>query len=182
MFLSDQRRDYDEAERFYKRAVEADPNDAHWLSSFAIFLQAQRRNYDEAEQFYRRAIALSPDDANSLGNLAQMLLAQGRKEEGREMIAASFGALDGDSSPGLLAELWFYRYAHFWIEELAALSELKRILLAGARSPGMNLQPNIERAEADGHPNVASLKTLARVINEEAEIEELETDDDWRAA
>ena len=41
---------------------------------------------------------------------------------------------------------------------------------------------NIERAEADGHPNVALLKAFARVINEEAGTEELETDADWRAA
>jgi hypothetical protein len=34
----------------------------------------------------------------------------------------------------------------------------------------------------DGHPNVALLKTLARVINEEAGIEELEADGDWFAA
>jgi hypothetical protein len=32
------------------------------------------------------------------------------------------------------------------------------------------------------HTNVALLKTLARVINEEAGIEELETDGFWRAA
>lgn len=182
VFLSDQRRDYEEAERFYKRAIEADPNDAHWLGSYAIFLQARKQNYDEAEQFYRRALALSPDDANSRGNLAQMLLAQGRKEEGREMITASFDSLADNTSPGLLAELRFYRYAHFWSEERAVLSELKRILLAGNRSPGWSLRPNIERAETDGHPNVALLKTLALVINEEAGIEELETDVDWRAA
>jgi protein O-mannosyl-transferase len=182
VFLDKNRGDYDEAERFYKLAVEADANDAHWLSGYAIFLQAQRGNYDEAERFYSRAIALNPADANSRNNFAQMLLAQGRKEEGREMIAASFGALADGASPGLLAELWFYRYAHFWSEKPAALSELKRVLLAGDRSPGWSLQPNIERAEADGHPNVALLKALARVINEEAGIEELGADGDWRAA
>jgi protein O-mannosyl-transferase len=182
VFLSDQRRDYDEAERFYKRAVEADPNDAYWLSSYTIFLQTQNRNSDEAEQFYRRALALSPNDANSRGNLAQILLAQGRKEEGREMIAASFDALADNISPGLLPELWFYRYAHFGSEWPAALSELKKIMLAGDRSPGWSLQSNIERAEADGHPNVALLKTLARVINQEAWIEELEAEGDWSAA
>jgi hypothetical protein len=42
--------------------------------------------------------------------------------------------------------------------------------------------PRIVCVVADGHPNVALLKTLARVINEEAGIEELETDGDWRAA
>jgi len=182
VLLDKNRGDYDEAERFYKLAVEADANDAHWLSGYAIFLQAQRGNYDEAERFYSRAIALNPADANSLNNFAQMLLAQGRKEEGREMIAASFGALADGASPGLLAELWFYRYAHFWSEKPAALSELRRVLLAGDRSPGWSLQPNIERAEADGHPNVALLKALARVINEEAGIEELGADGDWRAA
>jgi tetratricopeptide (TPR) repeat protein len=182
VFLSDHRRSYDEAERFYKLAIEADPSNANILDAYAIFLQTQRGNYEEAEQFHCQAMALNPSGANLRGNLAQMLLAQGRKEEGREMIAASFGALAGGNSPGLLAELWFYRYAHFGSEEPAALSELKRILLTGGRSPGWSLQSNIERAEADGHPNVALLKTLARVINEGAGIEELEADGDWRAA
>jgi tetratricopeptide (TPR) repeat protein len=148
----------------------------------ATFLQARRANYDEAERFYSRAIALNPGDAILLGNRAQMLLVQGRKEEGRDMIAASFGALAGGNSPGLLAELWFYCYAHFGNEWPTALSELKRVLLAGNRSPGWSLQPNVERAEADGHPNVSLLKTLARLINEEAGIEELEADAEWRAA
>jgi tetratricopeptide (TPR) repeat protein len=182
LFLEMNRHNYGEAERFYKLAIEADPNNAINLGNYAIFLQARRGNYDETEQFHRRAIALNPADANSCGSLAQILMAQGRKEEGREMIAASFVALADNVSPGLLAELWFYRYTHFWSEEPAALSELKRVLLAGDRSPGWSLQPNIERAEADGHPNVALLKTLARVINGEARMEELEADSDWRAA
>jgi tetratricopeptide (TPR) repeat protein len=182
VLLSDHRRDYDEAERYYNLAVGVDPNDSHWLSGYAIFLQVKRGNYDEAERFCRRAIALNPGNAILCCNLAQMLLAQGRKEEGKELIAASFSALADNISPGVLAELWFYRYAHFGSEWPAALSELKRVLLDGDRSPGWNLQPNIERAEADGHPNVPLLKTLARVINEEAGIEELEADSDWRAA
>jgi Tfp pilus assembly protein PilF len=182
LFLKKNRRDDKEAERYHKLAVEADPNDALWLSGYAVFLQAQRGNYDEAERFYRQAIALNPADANSRGNFAQILLAQGRKEEGREMIAASFDALADNISPGLLPELWFYRYAHFGSGWPAALSELKKVLLAGDRSPGWSLQPNIERAEVDRHPNVALLKTLARVINEEAGIEELEVDPEWRAA
>ncbi|HZF37888.1 MAG TPA: tetratricopeptide repeat protein [Blastocatellia bacterium] len=173
---------YDQAEQYYKLAIEADPNNANLFSAYAIFLQSQRHDYGEAERFHRRAIALLPSDANLRGNFAQMLLAQGRKEEGRGMIAALFDASDGDSSPALLAELWFYCYAHFWNEEPTALSELKRVLLAGDRSPGWSLQPNIERAEADGHPKVELLKTLARVINEEAGIEELEAAGDWRAA
>jgi hypothetical protein len=95
---------------------------------------------------------------------------------------SKFDELANNSMTGLSAELCFYRYAHFWSEEPAALSELKRVLLAGDRSPDWSLQPNIERAEADGHPNIALLKALANVINEEAGIEELEADDDWRAA
>ena len=42
--------------------------------------------------------------------------------------------------------------------------------------------PRIVCAVVDGHANVALLKTLARVINEDAGIEELETDGAWRAA
>ena len=41
LFLSDVRKDMDQAESFYRRAIEADPNRANVLGSYAGFLLAQ---------------------------------------------------------------------------------------------------------------------------------------------
>src|SRR5262245_42539533 len=72
-FLENQRRDYGEAERFYKLAVNADANDANNLGNYALFLKNQRQDYDEAERFYKRAVEADPNDARNLGNYALFL-------------------------------------------------------------------------------------------------------------
>ena len=55
-FLETVRRDYDRAEEMYKRAVEADPNNANSLGNYADFLETVRRDYDRAEEMYKRAV------------------------------------------------------------------------------------------------------------------------------
>lgn len=70
IFMSDIRKDYDEAERLYRRALELDPNDADYTGNFANFMSDIRKNYDEAEKLYRRALELDPNHANNTGNFA----------------------------------------------------------------------------------------------------------------
>jgi hypothetical protein len=48
------------------------------------------------------------------------------------------------------------------------------LLTKGARSLHWNLEPNIERAKKDGHPNIDRLEKLAKVISEDAPIDILE--------
>ena len=51
-FLCDQRKDYDRAEEYYRRAVDADSNHANHLGNYANFLCDQRKDYDKAEEYY----------------------------------------------------------------------------------------------------------------------------------
>ena len=63
----------DQAEEYYQRAIEADPEYAGNLGNYAIFLEDQRQDYDKAEEYYQRAIEADPKRANTLGNYAIFL-------------------------------------------------------------------------------------------------------------
>jgi protein O-mannosyl-transferase len=60
IFLATIRKNYDEAERLFRKALQLDPNHAAHTLSFAIFLPTIRKNYDEAERLYRKASELDP--------------------------------------------------------------------------------------------------------------------------
>ena len=61
IFLTNIRRDYDKAERYYKKALELDPNDANTNSNYGSFLYESRKDYDKAELYYKKALELEPD-------------------------------------------------------------------------------------------------------------------------
>ena len=57
----------------YKRAVEADPNNANSLGNYADFLETVRRDYDRAEEMYKRAVEADPKYAWGLRKYAHFL-------------------------------------------------------------------------------------------------------------
>ncbi|MGA2436410.1 MAG: tetratricopeptide repeat protein, partial [Bryobacteraceae bacterium] len=179
-FLSDDRKDYDRAEEFYKRAIEADPKDADFLGNYAIFLKNVRKDYDRAEEFYKRAIEADPKHANTLGNYAGLLFARGRLVEAIGYAERAEAAQEKGS--GLEAELLFYRAAHVKDSWPSVLTRLRQVLESGTRSPGWNLEANIERASQDGHPNVPLLRALASVITEGGDLSLLTAYPEWIAA
>jgi Tfp pilus assembly protein PilF len=67
------RKDYDRAEEFYKRAIEADPKDAASLTGYGLFMSCVRGDYDRADESYRRAVKADPHDASSLAGYAFFL-------------------------------------------------------------------------------------------------------------
>src|SRR5262245_57625719 len=73
VFLSEHHRDYNEAERYYKLALEANPNNAHSLGGYALFLENQLQDYDKAERYYKRAVEADPNHAINFGNYAVFL-------------------------------------------------------------------------------------------------------------
>jgi Tfp pilus assembly protein PilF len=70
----------DEAEEFYRRAVELEPANPVYLNNYALFLHEVRPA--EAEPYYKRALDAAPSDAEVLGNYADWLDEQpGREAE-----------------------------------------------------------------------------------------------------
>ena len=72
-FLTDVRKDHDQAERFYLHAIEKDSKDADYLCNYATFLTDVRKDHDQAENFYLRSIEADPTHANILGSYAVFL-------------------------------------------------------------------------------------------------------------
>ncbi len=148
----------DEANHFFRRSLEVEPNDAKVLSSYARFLNFVYRQYDKAETIYRRLMDISSNDANDSGNLAQLVLARGEYGEGRRLIDIAFAA---EPSPSLQLELWFYRYAHFPEVYPEAEAAIEALLAEGVRSPGWDLSITLAEAAREGHPDPARLEALA---------------------
>lgn len=67
------------AERFYLRAVEANPDDPHILSNMAGLL-ARREAYSTAQDYFRRAIAVDPAYPNAPYGLALIHVRQGEPQ------------------------------------------------------------------------------------------------------
>lgn len=65
----EKKRDEATAERFYRRAVQANPDDPHVLSNMAGLL-GRREAYDEAQAYFHRAIAADPAYPNAPYGLA----------------------------------------------------------------------------------------------------------------
>ncbi len=63
-----------------------------------------------------------------------------------------------------------------------ALRTLKQVLLAGGRSPGGNLDPQLAQARAAERADLAWLEKLAAVITESADIATLEGWEAWDAS
>src|SRR5262249_18889777 len=132
-FLSRIRKNYDEAERLYRRALEFDPNHAVLMGLFANFLSRIRKNYDEAERFYRSSLELDPNHANNTGNFTAFLIAHGRAAEAKEFAERAW-TLHNVQVNQLAAEVALYRGLIACLEgknDTPALGRLKTLLNSG---------------------------------------------------
>jgi tetratricopeptide (TPR) repeat protein len=72
-FLDRISKDYDTAEIYYKKAIEADPRHANNLSNYSILLYNIRKDYDSAEIYCKKAMEIDPWNADNLVNYAVLL-------------------------------------------------------------------------------------------------------------
>ena len=181
-FLAYFRKDHDTAEDYYKKAIELEPDNAAVLGYYANFLSDIRKAHDTAEEYYHRAIGADPEDAITLGNYAGFLLAKGKSQSGWEYLekARSLAGIHEQ----LIIELLFYEYAHETDEkkQQRSLSEMKKMIASGARSPHWDLSGNVERAVADKHPEPELLSVLAKVIADEEKANALNKFEAWKKA
>uniref|UniRef100_UPI0035A0A47B tetratricopeptide repeat protein n=1 Tax=Porphyromonas loveana TaxID=1884669 RepID=UPI0035A0A47B len=171
VFLTDIRHDYDQAEVYYKRALEAESKEANTLGNYAVFLTDIRHDYDQTEEYYKRALEAEPNHANTLGNYAHFLITcRGDLKRADSLIRQAFeNTAENERTKPLLAELWFYRYAHYYEEWGAeAEKELAALLNAGAKSIGWNLAPDIELARKNRHPHIEQVEAFAKALTEKA--------------
>ncbi len=83
--------------------------------------------------------------------------------------------------PLLLAELYFYSYAHIWKDSGNALPLLKGVLDSGGRSPDWPLDRNVSQSAIQGHPHPELVAALAAVVTGKAPIESLDVFPIWTA-
>ena len=83
-FLEQQRKDYNAAESYYKRAIDANPKSAKFLCHYAVFLNKKRNDMDLAELYYKRAIEAAPKNSDYLCNYAIFLQRDRRALDGAQ--------------------------------------------------------------------------------------------------
>ncbi len=161
IFLTDIRKDYDQAEHYYKKALELDPNEALYNGNYAIFLTDVYKDHDQVEHYYKKALELDPNNADHNGNYSGFLLAQGRKQEALFFLDK---AEKLSENPELDLELAFYRLAHFPDSYAESKARILELLAEGVRSLHWDFSANIDRAEQDGCEYVDELRELAERI------------------
>lgn len=72
-FLHRRRRNFDQAEKYYQKALELYPDQSSIHLKYAGFLRHVRRNVPAAEAEYRLAVQTGPTNADALGNYASFL-------------------------------------------------------------------------------------------------------------
>ena len=112
ILLKEQKKN-DEAEKHYKQAIEADPNDAEAYSNYAILLSEQKRNED-AEKHFLLAIKANPKLVEAHGAFGLLLIGMDKREKGIEEtnFASNLFKESGRITESHLALAWFHeRYS-----------------------------------------------------------------------
>ncbi|MDP8313546.1 MAG: SIR2 family protein [Candidatus Celaenobacter antarcticus] len=164
VFLKNIRKDYDKSEEYYKKAIELDPKVANNIGNYANFLSDIRRDYNKAEEYYKKAIELKPDDADFIGNYAHHLIISKQDFVNAEKYINNAFDLVDNNNFSLLAELWFYRYAHYKQYLKQGERELEKLCSQNAKSIGWDLHDHIEIAKEKGHPDIKKLQKFADKI------------------
>jgi len=73
IFLKNIIKDYDNAEKYFKKALALGPTNAKVNSDYAAFLSTVRKDYDNAEKYFKKALALDPTNAEVNSDYAEFL-------------------------------------------------------------------------------------------------------------
>ena len=166
-FLYQTKKDYDEAEEYYLKALELAPEDADYNGNYATLLHQIKKDYDKAEKYYLKALELAPEDANNNGNYALFLLQQGALDKAEAFIDKAFSYNHDPENEPLTLELWFYRYACFYQDYTESKQQVQRLLDAGVRSSGWVLDGLLEMVRENmQHPEYDQLAKFAEQISD----------------
>jgi len=182
-FLVDVKRDYQNAEKHFEIAVSAELENGEIYGTYADFLYKTKSDYSRAAEFYEKAVTRSPDAISCNLNYAGLLLATNKKDQAvkylkriRDICFANGEAIKLEKERGMqwknemAVELAFYEYAHYPGLFIDAKARIRDLIVRGFRSLTWNLQPNIEQAKKDNHPEPESLQLYADIITKDIPI------------
>ncbi len=168
----------------YRDAIEAPAFERGLLLNQAIALLSNEHKGSLLEPIFLQAIKSGATCAGNLGSYGQLLLGQGRVDEGLDVVVQALQKAASAARPNkpLLAELMLYIFAHDRRKSGGALSTIKKLIATGVRTPNWNFEPNIARAQDDGHSEIALLRDLAKVLSHGADVSLLDSHVAWRMA
>jgi Tfp pilus assembly protein PilF len=96
IFLHRHRKDGQQAEKYFRRALEMEPDRASIYGNYANFLSDFCKDLDGAEENYKRAFEIEPDNPHTLGNYGVFLADCRDDPERAEAYLKRALALDSD--------------------------------------------------------------------------------------
>lgn len=168
----------------WQAALRAAPDDPALMAGYAHFLSEHGGPAADAERLYKAVLRAEPANAVAAAGLARLFLSLGRREEGLALVhlVLKLVLADAKLDRPLLAELMVYLYAHDRSGASSALATLKSLVASGVRTPGWSFDPNLQRAQDDGHPELALLRDLAKVLSHGVDAALLHSHVAWRLA
>lgn len=167
---------HEAAAQHYGRLYELRPSSAGVAFGYGAALQASGGSPALIEPLYRQVLEQEPESGVAMLNLAQLRYESGAVEEAGSLVRRAVALI---AEPGVKVEALFCWYAFEANPDV--LDELKVLLLAGARSPGWDLTPVVERSAALGHPEAEFLRLLGDVITGVKSPNDLDGFPIWRA-
>jgi tetratricopeptide (TPR) repeat protein len=155
-FLKDIRKQYDEAQKYYLKALEIDPEKATINGNYANFLFDIKKQYDEAQKYYLKALEIDPENADINGNYAKHLIICNKRDEAIEYINRAFELIKDVENDQTL-ELWFYCYAIFPKAYPQSKTKIEELLAKGIQSIGWDLSEILKIAGKEKHPDYKQL-------------------------
>jgi Tfp pilus assembly protein PilF len=134
-FLNETRRDDDEAEHYFLKALELDSNHVNSRLNYALFLERVRQDHAQAEKEYLRALELEPGNIRANGLFGTFLWLVKKRYEEAEVYYRKTLEIDSSSGDALA------NYAGFLLErnrlnEAKAMADRAWALYSGAIEQG----------------------------------------------
>lgn len=114
LLVTRKEKNYKEAEKAYRKALEINPENDIALNNLGILLQNHFRKHSEAEVLYRKALEINPKNKYAVSNLGVLLLFFGRHDDAekvyRESLKADPNNINALNNLGILLLLYQRRY------------------------------------------------------------------------
>lgn len=157
-------------------ATSTDP----WVQgTYALFLAESGDAADRelAHDIYTASLSTDPTRANTWGNLARLQVERRDDDGARASIAAV--RANAPSQSAVLLEVLLYELVLSPEPRSTRVAQIHELIDAGVRSPSWNFGLVLDRARADGHPDIEWLERLAAVIADGEDPAVLEGWADW---